>query len=113
MNGEFIQGRIKLNPERCSQLADKYAGLIWDERAAKRGEHRNCPKHLTDATLYAWRFCYSYLSEGSPPRPMPGTTEWYEARSERDGGGRGAPRLGPTGAAARGGGVGIRLGGCL
>ena len=54
MNGEFIQGRIKLNPQRCGGLADEYAGLIWDDRAAKREEHPNCPNHLTDATLYAW-----------------------------------------------------------
>jgi len=42
MNGEFIQGRIKLNPLRCGQLADEYAGLIWDERSLKREEHPNC-----------------------------------------------------------------------
>src|SRR5205085_11845215 len=32
MNGEFIQGRIKLRGASCSQLAEEYAGLIWDER---------------------------------------------------------------------------------
>src|SRR5438132_365931 len=78
MNGEFIQERIKLNPEKCSQLADEYAGLIWDERSAKREEHPNCPDHLTDATLYAWRYCYAYLSEIPPPKPQPYTKEWHD-----------------------------------
>src|SRR6267378_4269873 len=62
MNGEFIQARLKLNPIRCSQLADEYAGLIWDERSVKREEHPNCANDLADAALYAWRLCYSYLS---------------------------------------------------
>lgn len=78
MNGEFIQERIKLNPETCSQLAGEYAGLIWDERSAKREEHASCPNHLTDATLYAWRFCYAYLSEALVEPPKPYTKEWYE-----------------------------------
>jgi len=34
MNGEFIQGRVKLDSSRCLQLADEYGGLIWDERSA-------------------------------------------------------------------------------
>jgi hypothetical protein len=80
MNGEFIQGRIKLNPERCSGLADEYAQLIWDERSARREEHPGCPNHLTDATLYAWRYCYSYLSEAPPPAPKPGTREYFDQK---------------------------------
>ncbi len=82
MNGEFIQGRIKLNPQTCSALADEYALLVWDERSAKREEHPNCANHLTDATLYAWRYCYAYLSEAPVEPPKPGTAEWY-AEEER------------------------------
>ena len=59
MNGEFIQAQIKLNPIRCSQLTDEYAGLIGDERTAKREERPNCANDLADAALYAWRLCYS------------------------------------------------------
>lgn len=50
--------------------------MIWDDRSAKREEHPNCPNHLTDTTLYAWRFCYAYLSEIQPPKPN--TKEWYD-----------------------------------
>ena len=51
---------------------------MWDERSAKRDEHPNCPNHLTDATLYAWRFCYGYLSEAPVEPPRPYTPEWFE-----------------------------------
>ena len=63
MNGELIQARIKLHPQRCAQLVDEYLGLIWDERSLKREENPNCSNDLADATPCAWRLCYSYLSE--------------------------------------------------
>lgn len=78
MNGEFIQGRIKLDPRTCSALVDEYVGLIWDERSAKREEHPNCPNDQADSCLYAWRYCYAYLGEILPPAPKPGTPEWEE-----------------------------------
>ena len=82
MNGEFIQARIKVSPLRCSQLADEYAGLIWDERSLKHEEHPNCPNDLADAALYAWRLCYSYLSEAVDPPPKLGSPEWHEQEEE-------------------------------
>jgi len=84
MNGEFIQARIKLNPLRCSQLADEYAGLIWDERAAKREEHPNCANDLADAALYAWRLCYSYLSVAVDPPPKVGSPEGHQQEEEEE-----------------------------
>jgi terminase large subunit-like protein len=82
MNGEFIQARIKLNPLNCSQLADEYAGLIWDERSLKREEHPNCANDLADAALYAWRLCYSYLSVAVDPPPKVGSPEWHQQEEE-------------------------------
>lgn len=65
MNAEFIQGKIKLFPQ-CSELSDEYARLIWetdgDKIAFPRKENPNCQNHLTDAALYAWRFCYQFLA---------------------------------------------------
>src|SRR6266852_4951920 len=66
----------------CSSLAEEYAQLIWDDRSAKREEHPGCSNHLTDATLYAWRYCYAYLSEAPPPRPKPGSKEWYDQEAK-------------------------------
>lgn len=65
MNAEFIQAKIKINPATSSDLIDEYLGLIWDERAlglGKRVEHSSCDNHLCDAALYAWRYCYQFLS---------------------------------------------------
>lgn len=65
MNAEFIQGNIKLS-SKCDGLATEYSKLIWqtdgDKIAFPRKENPNCINHRADAALYAWRFCYSYLS---------------------------------------------------
>lgn len=66
MNAEFIQGKIKLSTA-CTGLAEEYAKLIWatdgDKIAFPRKENPNCANHRTDAALYAWRFCYQFLSQ--------------------------------------------------
>jgi hypothetical protein len=105
MNAEFIQGRIQVEVERCSQgqqdkevrghgkvletlsLADEYAGLIWDQRrligSGKREELPSCPNHLCDAALYAWRRCYQYLAKPPEAPLVPGSSEWYRAEADR------------------------------
>lgn len=62
MNAEMIQGKVKLSAQ-CQELKDEYLNLIWDPKSLKKQEHPNCDNHLTDAALYAWRFCYAYLSQ--------------------------------------------------
>lgn len=62
MNAEMIAGKIKLSAE-CQELKDEYLGLIWNDRSLRREEHPNCDNHLCDAALYAWRFCYQFLSQ--------------------------------------------------
>lgn len=87
MNSDFLAGNIKLGPN-AGPLAEEYRGLIWDERKLKAtGEHKEhaaCDNHAADATLYAWRYCYQYLSE-KPPAPPPsyGTDEWHQRQAER------------------------------
>lgn len=81
MNGDFISGFIKLLPD-AKPLAEEYAELIWDDKSEKRQEHPNCANHCTDAALYAWRYCYPYLSEArKKPGPRAGSTEWHEAQA--------------------------------
>lgn len=71
MNAEFIQERIKLHSSNRA-LMDEYFGLIWETEGDKiklpRKEHPNCENHLTDAALYAWRYCYQFLSEAAKPK---------------------------------------------
>lgn len=69
MNAEFIQERIKLCELTNRSLMDEYFGLIWETEGDKikipRKEHPNCENHLADAALYAWRYCYQFLSEAA------------------------------------------------
>lgn len=78
MNSELIQGHIKLNAQCCQPLAEEWQNLVWKEKGTKREENPSCDNHLADACLYAWRFCYQYLSETAPkPRPAWGTPELH------------------------------------
>lgn len=70
MNGEFVQGRIKLHRKAAAPLMDEYGQLVWDERSPRREEHPACPNHLSDAMLYAWRHCYQYIAEQLLPNGM-------------------------------------------
>lgn len=83
MNGDFIQGYVKLCPA-AQALKDEYANLIWDDKSDKRQEHPNCDNHCADAALYAWRYAYSYLATRKPQTlAKPGTSEWHEAHAKR------------------------------
>lgn len=67
MNAEMIQARIKVVESESKELIDEWMGLIWETDGDKiklpRKEHPNCENHLCDAALYAWRYCYQFLSE--------------------------------------------------
>jgi len=69
MNDDFSISRIKLLEGETEQLSTEYSSLVWDEKKfAKhvREEDASCPNHLADAALYAWRYCYNYLSRELP-----------------------------------------------
>lgn len=83
MNAEFIQAKIKLHASSNTDLIDEYFGLIWetdgDQIKVPRKEHSSCENHLTDATLYAWRFCYQFLSAPLKPKVnMRDKSEWIK-----------------------------------
>ncbi len=68
MNNDFIAGLILLS-DACGDLSTEYNNLIWDDKELakkKKVEHPNCENHLTDATLYAWRYCYQYVWQPEP-----------------------------------------------
>lgn len=82
MNAELIQGRIKVQPKLGTDLISEWQGLIWKEKGLKREENPTCDNHLADACLYAWRYCYSYLSEMPVLKPKYGTPEWQAKEVE-------------------------------
>lgn len=72
MNAEFIQGKIKVNPVLSRELPEEYKTLVWeiegDKIAIPRKENSACANHLADATLYAWRYAYAFLSQAAQPK---------------------------------------------
>jgi hypothetical protein len=84
MNAEMIQGKIKLLDKETEDLTTEWQTLIWDEKAKKKTEHSACPNHLADAALYAWRYCYNYLSERETPPPDPTSEEAVDAFWEKE-----------------------------
>lgn len=61
-NSDLITGKIKvLNV--CVDLKKEWDELTWDERAVERGKYVETAKynnHLSDATIYLWRWAYNY-----------------------------------------------------
>lgn len=83
MNAELILGRIKLHTTGAAPLAKEWQALVWKTKDNKvvhpKAENPACDNHMADACLYAWRYCYQYLSEAPPVKPKPGTPEWANA----------------------------------
>lgn len=87
MNGDFISGNIKLHKKSTEMLMEEYSQLVWDERSPRREEHPACANHLCDATLYAWRHCYQYLSEMLQPNGLHygrSQEDWMVLEAERE-----------------------------
>lgn len=83
MNGDFIQGYIKLLPD-AEPLKTEYAELIWDDKSEKRQEHPGCANHAADGGLYGWRWAYPYLSDIRKRQPPPaGSPAWHAAQTQR------------------------------
>lgn len=82
MNAEMIQAKIKLSKD-CQGLKDEYLNLIWNDKSLKKEEHPNCANHLCDAALYAWRFCYQFLSAQPKPKPNLRDRAQYVAHTQK------------------------------
>lgn len=82
MNADLIQEKIKLSPE-CQDLKTEWQSLIWstdgDRIIVPRKENPNCQNHLSDAALYAWRYCYNFLATPAKQKIDPrNKSQWIE-----------------------------------
>jgi len=86
LNAELIQAKIKIN-FKCTNLIQELGNLVWkttgDIIDTPRREHPSLPNHLTDAFLYAWRYCYQYFSEPVIKKPVIGSKAWYDEQEEK------------------------------
>lgn len=86
LNSDLLTNRIKVLPEAMG-LPVEWDSLIWDEKAKAKGkyaEHPSCPNHLSDAFLYAWRWCYQYSSRPKPETVAKGSEREVELFWEKE-----------------------------
>ena len=85
MNAELIQGHIKIH-HKAMNLINELMGLVWKTTGDKidlpRKEHPSLPNHLCDALLYAWRYCYQYMSEPAKEKIVIGSPQWHRKMNE-------------------------------
>lgn len=83
MNSELIMGRVRVQEQLGAPLIEEWQNLVWKVKDGKvvhpKAENPACDNHLADAALYAWRYCYQYLSAAPIKKPDPGTPAWYDA----------------------------------
>lgn len=84
MNADFQRGKIQVLSDCAESLATEYENLVWDSESMERREDGRYPNHLTDAALYAWRYCYNYLSEPAPKEPSRDSQEYMDRLEEQE-----------------------------
>jgi len=78
LNGEFRRGKVKILRQANEALLEEVVNLPWNEERTK--EHPGFDNHLTDALLYIWRSCTTYLQPGTKPAK----TLTPEAQAKKD-----------------------------
>lgn len=88
LNADFITNNIKVL-ENANSIVDEWSALVWDESKLALGkyvEYASLPNHLSDAFLYAWRYCYQYSFSPVVQLPRRGTEEEVDSWWEKQGG---------------------------
>lgn len=67
LRDDVLQLRLKIFKDSNNELINEWAQLQWKDEQKDKEDPR-CQNHLSDATLYAWRHVYHYLSS---PRVEP------------------------------------------
>lgn len=87
LNAEFVQGYVKIDALKALPLKEEWQKLVWatlgDKILFPRKEHPGLPNHCSDSFLYAWRFCYQYLSQAAPPKIDYRNKEQYIAHTKK------------------------------
>jgi len=73
LNTEYQLGNIKIVGPECEPLIAELTTLVWDEKKLVKKKHvelSSAANHCTDSHLYGWRYTYSYVDRGLPPRAL-------------------------------------------
>lgn len=90
LNSDLHNGYVQIVDDGTTggALAEEWRNLTWAEK--NRMEDPKQPNHLSDAILYSWRHCYSYLHTGEADNKKPtrygmaGPTPWQDEEPESD-----------------------------
>ena len=66
LKDDVITGSVLMDSANCGELYTEWASLMWKDLNKEKEDDR-CQNHLSDATLYIWRYCYHYLWEPVAP----------------------------------------------
>ena len=83
LRDDFIQAKVKILEGECGELITEWKSLMWKDEYKEKEDDR-CQNHLSDATLYAWRYCYHYIFEPPEPKKDPNTDEYMDDLEERE-----------------------------
>lgn len=77
---ELLQNHIKVLPA-ASDIVEEWDGIVKDT-TPKFQFHPSCTTHCTQASLYAWMYCYNYSYEPEITSDDP-NDEYWEREAER------------------------------
>lgn len=83
---DLMCGRVKVVGDECEDLPNEWMKLMWDRTVPSRPvPNEACEDHLSDAFLYAWRYCYHYLrpQNSAPTEPVRGSDGWMATYEKR------------------------------
>ena len=72
-----------MDESNCGELYTEWSSLMWKD-SNKDTEDDRCQNHLSDATLYAWRYCYHYLWEAPEPKPDENSDDFMDDLEKRE-----------------------------
>lgn len=83
LNSDLVMGKILAHREHAAPLVNEWTTLVKDPRDPTK-EHPNGKNHCCDAALYAWRWCFNYLTFiEKDVAPVAGSPEFYKAETDR------------------------------
>lgn len=83
LKDDILTGNVLLDRNDCGELFTEWSSLMWKD-SNKDKEDDRCQNHLSDSTLYAWRFCYHYLWSAIESPPDENSSEFMEELEERE-----------------------------
>ena len=83
LKDDVVTGNVLMDESECGELYTEWSSLMWKDSSRDKEDDR-CQNHLSDATLYAWRYCYHYLWEAPENKDDENTDEFMDDLEEKE-----------------------------